>query len=169
MGDFPVGTSFSVVMGIAMLLIVLTALVIAVRGLRTGIPEARRLYRAHQLVNTTGQGATGLVVSSVVETTTTRDGFTRAMAETIRFSAADGTQVTGAPMISDVGMEDRTGQEVPVRYDPEHPARFLAPQDGAATDIREPAQQAGIALLSGVLGLVAAGFVLNMALRTFFG
>lgn len=169
MGDLPFGTTFSVVMGIVVLLIVLTALGIAFRGLRTGIPDARRLYRAHQLAHTTGESATGLVVSSVVETTTTRDGFTRAMAETIRFSLADGTQISGAPMISDVGMEDRSGQEVIVLYDPAHPERFLAPQDGAATDLRESAQRAGVALLSGVVGLIAAGFILTTSLRTFFG
>lgn len=132
MGDLHIGTMFSVVMGIVVLLIVLTALGIAVRRLRTGIPDARRFYRAHQLAHTTGESATGLVVSSVAGTTTTSDGFTRTMAETILLFAADGTPVSGASMISDVGMEGRSGQEVPVLYDPAHPARFLVPPRRAA-------------------------------------
>ncbi|PJI95163.1 DUF3592 domain-containing protein [Luteimicrobium subarcticum] len=79
-----------------------------------------------------GQRTPGRVVASHSQTTTSGTGDDRRVStrlvETIEFPTVDGRRIRGVPTWSDVGMLDRSDQDVQVSYDPERPDRFIAPK-----------------------------------------
>lgn len=157
--------SVSILFGAVFVIALLLAGAVSARNLSRAIPGVLALYRVHRLGSTTGHSATGLVISSREVITTSGEDYTRTMVETIRFAPDSGDRVEGSPLLSDVGMEDRTGEEVPIVYDPEDPACFLAPQDGSRVDLIEPARQLITPVVAGIGGLLAFAIVLPMALR----
>ncbi|MGC5165877.1 DUF3592 domain-containing protein [Luteimicrobium sp. DT211] len=78
-----------------------------------------------------GQETRGTVVASHVSHSTSGSGDDRrissALVETVEFPTLDGRRIRAVPTYSDVGMLDRSGQDVRVLYDPERPERFVAP------------------------------------------
>lgn len=85
---------------------------------------------------------TGSVVSASVETSRvyvhsgSTTGVTRPpgrtyrtnLVETIDYPGPDGRVLRGTPVLSEPGLVDRTGMQVPVHVDPDDPRRFLAPE-----------------------------------------
>ncbi len=106
-----------------------------------------------------GQESRGTVVASHVAHSTSGSGdnrqVTSRLVETVEFPTLDGRRIRAVPTYSDIGMLDRSGQEVRVVYDPERPERFVAP---AGTRIGAGAAGGRIALAVVFLVLVG-GFV----------
>lgn len=150
-------------MGIALLFFAVTV----VRALMKGIADSVVLARAYRLASTTGRTVQGSVVRSVERRTALKGGFERRMVETIAFTAQSGQEVQGEPRLSDVGMEDRIGQSVTVRYDEQDPARFLAPTDAATMLWGVHARAAGKQLAFGLLGLLIVAWAVRLFLATF--
>lgn len=85
---------------------------------------------------------TGSVVSATVATSNvyihsgSTTGVTRPpgrtyrtnLVETIEYLGPDGRVQRGTPLLSEPGLVDRTGMQVPVYVDPDDPRRFLAPE-----------------------------------------
>ena len=50
------------------------------------------------------------------------------LVETIEYPGPHGRVLRGTPVLSEQGLVDRTGMQVPVHVDPDDPQRFLAPE-----------------------------------------
>lgn len=111
------------------LFVVVPALIAAV--LLWMIVGAVREIAALRSLQRSGQETRGLVVASHVSHSTSGTGDDRrvssTLVETIEFPTLDGRRIRAVPAYSDIGMLDRSGQDVRVLYDPERPERFVAP------------------------------------------
>lgn len=141
---------------------------VAVLGALTrGVTGSIALVRSYRLTSRTGLAAEGRVVSSSEHRTRLPGGFERHMVETIAFTTQSGVAVQGEAAHSDVGMEDRTGQTVTLRYDEQNPTRFVAPTDisDAAEMLWGPrAREVGKQLAIGVIGLLLVVWVARLLL-----
>ncbi|SMG34881.1 Protein of unknown function [Corynebacterium pollutisoli] len=78
-----------------------------------------------------GERVRGTVVSSRIHTRESSNGNdVRTLIETIEFRTLTGHLVRARPRSNDVGLTDRTGQNVQVIYSKQNPELFAAPQDG---------------------------------------
>ncbi|MGP5363992.1 hypothetical protein ACTXLB_11835 [Brachybacterium tyrofermentans] len=142
-----------ILQGIALLGFAVTVL----GALMRGVAGLISLVRSYRLASTTGLAAEGRVVSSSEHRSRLPGGFERRMVETIAFTTQSGVAVQGEAAHADIGMEDRTGQTVALRYDGQDPTRFVAPTDsGDAVEMLwgPRAQQLGKQLAVGVIGLL---------------
>lgn len=155
-----------IVLGIALLGVAITVLSSLIRG----IAGAIALVRSYRLVSSTGLAAQGTVVRSTEHRTRLPDGVERRMVETIAFTTQSGMAVQSEAASSDIGMEDRTGRTVEVRYDEQDPTRFVAPSDiaDAADMLGGPrAKEVGKQLAVGGIGLLAVVWAARVLLGWF--
>jgi hypothetical protein len=103
-----------------------------------------------------GQESRGTVVASHVSHSTSGSGDDRSVSsrlvETVEFPTLDGRRIRAVPTYSDVGMIDRSGQEVRVVYDRERPERFVAP-----TGAQMGTGAAGVRIVIAVVFLALVG------------
>lgn len=150
-------------MGVALLGLAVTVLGALLRGVAGSIA----LVRSYRLASRTGLAAEGRVVRSSEHRTRLPGGFERRMVETIAFTTQSGVAVQSEAAQSDVGMEDRTGQTVTLRYDEQDPTRFVAPTDigDAAEMLWGPrAKELGKQLAVGVIGLLIVVWAARLVL-----
>lgn len=150
----------STVLTVLALLLALAVSAACVLVLRWGVRNLRLLFRLREAE----AWAEGRVVTA--PTGLRRDDAeegARRWSETITFTLADGTTVTGAPAWSDLQLADRTGEQVPVAYDPSDPRRFVSPEDGQPVNPLIPTLT--VAASAGVLLLAVAGGVVPAILR----
>ena len=122
-------------------LVALFMLFTAVRNLLRGMNLASR-----------GQRTTGRVISSNVRISGSSDNRSSTMIETIEFTTDRGQAVRATPLRGDIGMLDRSGQDVTVIYDRDRPERMIAPKNGRSLSPWGP-------LFKIVFTLVMLGFV----------
>ncbi|GAA4842750.1 DUF3592 domain-containing protein [Luteimicrobium xylanilyticum] len=120
------------------------------------IVGAVREISAVRALQRSGQESRGTVVASHVSHSTTGTGDDRrvssTLVETVEFPTLDGRRIRAVPTYSDIGMLDRSGQDVRVLYDPERPERFIAPS-GA----RMGTGSAGVRVVVAIVFLVLVG------------
>lgn len=150
----------STVLTVLALLLALAVSAACVPVLRWGVRNLRLLFRLREAE----AWADGRVVTAPtgLRRDDTEEGAHR-WSETITFTLANGTTVTGAPAWSDLQLADRTGEQVPVAYDPSDPTRFVSPEDGQPVNPLIPTLT--VAASAGVLLLAVAGGVVPAILR----
>lgn len=137
------------------LMFVIVPAVIGIIALLMMLSAVRDLLRNARLT-TRGQQARGMVISSQVHVSGDRDNRSSTMVETIEFTTDRGQQIRTNPVRGDVGMLDRTGQEVVVFYDRERPERMIAPKNGRSLSAWQPVTRIGFSL---VMLVFLSGFV----------
>lgn len=129
----------------------LVALLILLSGVRDLLRGARLTSR--------GQQARGVVISAQVHLSGSSDNRSSTMVETIEFTTDRGQTVRTNPLRGDIGMLDRTGQEVTVFYDRQRPERIIAPKNGRSLSPLRPLMKIGFTLVM----LVFVGFFVNFS------
>src|SRR5699024_2534161 len=89
----------------------------------------RDLVRGGRLASG-GMQARGVVLDTYVRTYAHEDSRRPHRVETIGFTTSTGQRVRSTPAVADIGMVDRSGEEVAVFYDHDRPDRFIAPKNG---------------------------------------
>lgn len=116
--------------------------VIALVILGTGV---RDLVRGNRLASR-GLPARGQVLSTYVRTYDHDDSRRPHRVETIGFTTPAGQLVRGEPVVADIGMVDRDGEEVEVLYDRDRPESFIAPRNGRRLSPAKPLIKIAICL-----------------------
>lgn len=108
----------------------LVPLFVGAMAVYTIVKGFRRLRTTNRLAER-GVRTVGTVISSHKHIHRDSDGVTGTeLVETIEFQPRTGNVVRGNPVYSDVGILDRSGQQVTVLHDPNNPGEFIAPKDG---------------------------------------
>ena len=147
------------------ILFVIVPALLGLAGLWLLIGSVRELLRNSALARN-GLTVDGRVVSSNLKITSSggRDSNARSrLVETIEFTTANGQRVRGVPVYSDVGMLDRTGEQVTVLHQRDRPDQFIAPRNGRSISPAGP-------LLKIVFSFVFLGFLaffITMSLSMF--
>lgn len=108
--------------------------VIALVILGTGV---RDLVRGRRLASQ-GTPVRGVVLETYVRTYGHEDSRRPHRVETIGFTTSTGQRVRSTPAVADIGMVDRSGEEVEVFYDRDRPDQFIAPKNGRRLSPAKP-------------------------------
>ncbi|WP_087486273.1 DUF3592 domain-containing protein [Brachybacterium massiliense] len=136
-------------------LVALFMLFTAVRNLLRGMNLASR-----------GQRTTGRVISANLHISGGKDNRTSTMIETIEFTTDRGQTVRTTPLRGDIGMLDRSGQEVPVLYDRDRPERMIAPKNGRSLSPWGPLSKIVFSLV--MLGFLTFFVVMSQGMLSLF-
>src|SRR5699024_7829210 len=82
--------------------------------------------------------------------------------ETIGFTTSTGQRVRSTPAVADIGMVDRSGEEVAVFYDRDRPDRCIAPKNGRRLSPAKPLIKIAICVAALVFLLVFAAMAVGM-------
>ena len=132
----------------------LVALIIAGTGVRD-------LVRGGRLASG-GMQARGVVLDTYVRTYAHEDSRRPHRVETIGFTTSTGQRVRSTPAVADIGMVDRSGEEVAVFYDHDRPDRFIAPKNGRRLSPAKPLIKIAICVAALVFLLFFAAMAVGM-------
>lgn len=132
----------------------LVALIIAGTGVRD-------LVRGGRLASG-GMQARGVVLDTYVRTYAHEDSRRPHRVETIGFTTSTGQRVRSTPAVADIGMVDRSGEEVAVFYDRDRPDRFIAPKNGRRLSPAKPLIKIAICVAALVFLLFFAAMAVGM-------
>ena len=132
----------------------LVALIIAGTGVRD-------LVRGGRLASG-GMQARGVVLDTYVRTYAHEDSRRPHRVETIGFTTSTGQRVRSTPAVADIGMVDRSGEEVAVFYDHDRPDRFIAPKNGRRLSPAKPLINIAICVAALVFLLFFAAMAVGM-------
>ena len=125
----------------------------------------RNLLRGMNLASR-GQRTTGRVISANLQISGGKDNRTSTMIETIEFTTDRGQTVRTTPLRGDIGMLDRSGQEVPVLYDRDRPERMIAPKNGRSLSPWGPLSKIVFSLV--MLGFLTFFVVMSQGMLSLF-
>ena len=103
--------------------------IIGLSALWMAITAVRDLRRSSRLTSQ-GQQTQGLVISSHIHYSGSRENRTSRLVETIEFVTDRGQTIRANPTVADHKSVDRQGMTVPVFYDRDRPEQFIAPHNG---------------------------------------
>ena len=132
--------------------------VITLAILATGV---RDLVRGGRLASG-GMQARGVVLDTYVRTYGHDDSRRPHRVETIGFTTSTGQRVRSTPAVADIGMVDRSGEEVAVFYDRDRPDRFIAPKNGRRLSPAKPLIKIAICVAALVFLLFFAAMAVGM-------
>lgn len=132
--------------------------VVALFIMGTGV---RDLVRGRRLASQ-GVQARGVVLETFVRSYGHDDSRRPHRVETIGFTTSTGQRVRNTPAVADIGMVDRSGEEVEVFYDRDSPDRFIAPKNGRRLSPAKPLIKIAICGAILVFLLFFAGMALGM-------
>ncbi|WP_394214869.1 DUF3592 domain-containing protein [Brachybacterium vulturis] len=133
--------------------------VVALVILGTGV---RDLVRGGRLASQ-GMPVRGVVRETYVRTYGHNDSRRPHRVETIDFTTSTGQRVRSTPAVADIGMVDRSGEEVVVLYDRDRPDRFIAPKNGRHLSPAKPLIKIAICVAALVFLLFFAGTAAGMS------